>query len=72
MSMAVTASVSMPEREESTSPLLLSPRMLRGPVAASLLLHASVALILLSWWQASGTNAPQGELDGLSLTFVEL
>ena len=72
MNMAATASVSMPEREESASPLLLSPRMLRGPVAASLLLHASVAVILLSWWQASGTNAPQGHLDGLSLTFIEL
>lgn len=72
MSMTATASAGRMAREGGSSPLLLSPRMLRGPVAASLLLHVSVAAILLSWWQASGTNAPQGDLEGLSLTFVEL
>lgn len=72
MSMAATASMSRMAREEGSSPLLLSPRALRLPVAASLFMHVSVAAILLTWWQASGTNAPQGELDGLSLTFIEL
>lgn len=72
MSMAATASMRQMAREEGSSPLLLSPRALRLPVAASLFMHVSIAALLLTWWQASGTNAPQGELDGLSLTFIEL
>lgn len=72
MSMAATASMRHMAREGGSSPLFLSPRALRLPVAASLALHVSVAAILLSWWQSGGSNAPQGELDGLSLTFIEL
>lgn len=72
MAMAATASMSRMAKEEGSTPFLLSPRALRLPVAASLVMHVSITAILLTWWQASGANAPQGELDGLPITFVEL
>lgn len=72
MSVTATASMSRTAEEEGSSPLLLSPRALRLPVAASLFMHVSIAALLLTCWQASGTDAPKGEPDGLSLTFVEL
>ncbi|MBX3505510.1 MAG: TonB family protein [Parvibaculum sp.] len=72
MSMAATARIGSMAREEGSSPLLLAPRTLRGPVAASLFLHVSVAAVLLGWWQTAGTSAPQGIPDGMSVTFVEL
>lgn len=71
MSMAATANARPGKREEGSSPLLLSARALRRPVAASLLLHVSICATLVFWWQ-SGTPAPKGMPDGLSVTFVEL
>lgn len=72
MRMAATARMGSMAREEGSSPLPLGPRALRGPVAASLFLHVTVAAVLLGWWQAAGTPAPQGFPDGMSVTFVEL
>jgi protein TonB len=72
MSMTATASIGMTGRDEGSSPLILSPRALRLPVAVSLLLHASVFAGILYWWQASGAPAPKGLPEGLSVTFVDL
>ncbi len=72
MSMTATASTGMTGRDEGSSPLILSPRALRLPVAVSLLLHASVFAGILFWWQSSGTPAPNGLPDGVAVTFVSL
>ncbi|MEW6090030.1 MAG: energy transducer TonB [Pseudomonadota bacterium] len=72
MSMAATAHTGSTARKDGTPLPSLSPRALRLPVAASLLLHVSVAAFLLSMWQTSGTKAPQGLPDGISVTFIEL
>lgn len=71
MSMAATADAVSRAKEGGSSPLLLSPRALRRPVAASLLLHVSVCASLIFWWQ-SDAPAPRGVEEGLSVTFVEL
>ncbi|MGB6087825.1 TonB family protein [Parvibaculum sp.] len=71
MSMVATADEGSGAKEGGSSPLLLSPRTLRRPVAASLLLHISVCASLIFWWQ-SGVPAPQSVEEGLSVTFVEL
>lgn len=72
MSMTATASTGMTGRDEGSSPLILSPRALRLPVAVSLLLHASVFAGILFWWQSSGMPAPNGLPDGVAVTFVSL
>src|SRR5690606_4688716 len=71
MSVAATADAVARAKEGGAAPLLLSPRALRRPVAASLLLHVSVCASLIFWWQ-SGAPAPRGVEEGLSVTFVEL
>lgn len=72
MSMAATANSGLTGRDEGSSPLILSPRALRLPVAVSLFLHASVFAGLLFWWQSTGTPAPRGLPEGIAVTFVSL
>lgn len=72
MNKTATADGHMTDGSDSSSALVWNHHALRLPVAASLLIHASVFAGALLWWQSDGAPAPRGLPEGLSVTFVRL